>query len=415
MIKADLIVAGASELLTCADGGLGLIRDGWLATEKDKIVAVGSEAEVLGALDPESRQHARRLNARGQTVMPGWVDCHTHLVFGGDRLAEDARRLAGQRPAEMKAQGLAEVGMAWSVRQTRDCDLETLYRQSAARLRNMMAAGATTIECKSGYGLDLETELKQLETIRQLAASYEVDLVSTFLGAHGWPDGQDKNYYVDSLVAEMIPAVAEKKLAVFCDIWVDQGYFTAADARRVLTAGLDHGLRPKIHAEAYSYVGASDVAAELKAASADHLNYTPPEVMAKLARAGVVGVLAPGTDYVVNHPVPADPKQMMASNLPVAVATNCNPGCWCDRMPFALNLAARRHGLSIGEAIYGATVNGALALGLFDRGRLAQGCLADFLIFNIPHHEELFYKLGGNFIPEVYKRGRVISRPEERA
>lgn len=414
MIKADLIVCNASELITCAGDGLGLISKGWLAIEKEKIVAVGNESDVLSALDEDSRRNAKRLEARGKTVMPGFVDCHTHLVFGGDRLREDASRLSGQSVAEMKALGLSDIGMSWSVKQTRDCDDETLFQQSAARLKNMIANGATTIECKSGYGLNLETELRQLETTRKLAETYNVDLVSTFLGAHGWPDDLDKDYYLDSLIAEMIPAVAEKKLAAFCDIWVDEGFFTAADARRVLGAGLEHGMRPKIHAEAYSYIGASDVAAELKAASADHLNYTPPEVMARLARAGVVGVLAPGTDFVVRHPLPANPRLMMENGLEVAVATNCNPGCWCDNMPFALGLAVRGHGLSIEAALRGATVNGAKALGLKDRGRLVPGYLADFLILNIPRHEELFYKLGGNFVEKVYSRGSLASGAADR-
>lgn len=414
MIKADLIVCNASELLTCADQGLGLIQDGWMAVAKDQIVAVGRESEVLAALDENSRRKASRLDARGKTVMPGFVDCHTHLVFGGDRLAEDARRLNGQSPAEMKALGLSDIGMSWSVRQTRACDEESLFQQSAGRLKNMIANGATTIECKSGYGLDLKTELRQLETTQKLAGAYNVDLVSTFLGAHGWPEDQDKDYYLDYLIAEMIPAVAEKGLAAFCDIWVDEGFFTAADARRVLTAGLDYGLRPKIHAEAYSYVGASDVAAELAAASADHLNYTPPEVMARLAKAGVVGVLAPGTDYVVRHPLPADPRLMLENKLEVAVATNCNPGCWCDNMPFALGLAVRCHGLPIEAALRGATVNGARALGLNDRGRLIPGCLADFLILNVSRHEEIFYKLGGNFVEAVYSRGSLAAMAADR-
>lgn len=408
-MKADLIVCQASEMLTCAAGGLGLIKDGWLAASQEKIVAVGSEAEVLSVLNEDSRRLARRLDARGKTVLPGFVDCHTHLVFGGDRLSEDARRLNGQSVAGMKAMGLTDIGMNWSVRQTRDCDDETLFRQSAARLNTMIANGATTIECKSGYGLDLATELRQLECVRQLAESFPADLIPTFLGAHGWPEGQDKDYYIDSVIEEMIPAVAEKKLAAFCDIWVDDGFFTADDARRVLGAGLEYGLRPKIHAEAYSYAGASDVAAELGAVSSDHLNYTPPEVMARLARAGVVAVMAPGTDYVVRHPLPANPALMEANGLTVAVSSNCNPGCWCDNLPFALQLAVRRHGLSIPAAIRGATVNGARALGLDDRGRLEPGCLADFLILNAPRHEELFYKLGGHLVEAVYKRGLLAA------
>lgn len=407
MKTVDLIISNASELVTCAGSGLGIHKNGWLAVGDGLIVAVGSEEEVLSKIGGQSVQNVPMLDATNKTVLPGFVDCHTHLVFGGDRLEEDAARIAKESPQSMKSRGLC-VGMPCSMRRTRDCSEAELFEQSAARLKAMIQNGSTTIECKSGYGLCLKTELLQLETTRKLAQTFPVDLISTFLGAHGWPEDMDKEDYLEQLEREIIPAVAEKNLATFCDIWVDEGYFTAKDADRVLRAGLEHGLRPKIHAEAYSYVGASDVAAELGAASSDHLNYTPPEVMQKLNRAGVVGVLAPCTDYVVRHPLPANPRLMIENGLDVAVSTNCNPGCWCTSMPFALQIACRLNGLTIPEALRGATVNGAKAVALNDRGTLAEGQLADIQIWDVPRHEAFFYRMGENVIESVLKRGKKI-------
>ena len=407
MQTVDLIISNASELVTCTDPELGIHKKGWLAVKDGLIVAVGSEEAVLSKLDQESVKNAVRVDATHKTVLPGFVDSHTHLVFGGDRLEEDAARIAKESPQSQKDRGLC-VGMPCSMRRTRDCSAADLFEQSSARLKKMIANGSTTIECKSGYGLCLETELLQLETTQKLAETFSVDLISTFLGAHGWPDGTNKETYLDQLEKEMIPAVAEKNLATFCDIWVDEGYFTGKDAERVLRTGLKYGLRPKIHAEAYSYVGASDVAAELHAVSSDHLNYTPPSVMQKLSLAGVVAVLAPCTDYVVRHPLPANPRFMMENGLDVAVATNCNPGCWCTAMPFALQLSCRLHGLSISVALRGATVNGAKAIALNDRGTLAEGQLADIQIWDVPRHEAFFYQLGDHVIDSVFKRGKKI-------
>lgn len=408
-MKADLVIKNASELITCSGEGLGIINNGWLAACEGRIVAVGDERQVRPFMNEEAQSKVVVVDASGKTVAPGFVDCHTHLVFGGDRLEEDALRLAGESPASMKAKGTDCLGMNCSVRRTREAGADGLFRQAAARLERMIANGATTIECKSGYGLCLETELLQLETVERLAQAYRVDLIPTFLGAHSWPDDMSKDVYLDLVIKDMLPAVAERGLAVFCDIWVDEGVFTAADAERLLTAGLDYGLTPKIHAEAYSFIGASDVAAELEAASSDHLNYTPPETLRRLAAAGVVGVLAPCTDYVVRHPRRADAGLMMDNGLDVAVATNCNPGCWCTNMPFALQIAARLNGMSIAEALRGATVNGAKALKLYDRGMLTVNCLADFQIWCTDRHENFFYRLGEDVIEAVYKRGRKIA------
>ena len=407
MQTVDLIISNASELVTCTGAGLGIHRNGWLAVRDGLIVAVGNEEAVLSKMDQVFVKNALRVDATNKTVLPGFVDSHTHLVFGGDRLEEDAARIAKESPQSQKSRGLC-VGMPCSMQRTRDCSADDLFEQSAARLKRMIANGATTIECKSGYGLCIETELLQMETTQKLAKTFSVDLLSTFLGAHGWPENMNKEIYLDQLEKEMIPAVAAKNLATFCDIWVDEGYFTAKDADRVLRAGLTYGLRPKIHAEAYSYVGASDVAAELQAVSSDHLNYTPPSVMQKLNRAGVVAVLAPCTDYVVRHPLPANPRLMIENGLDVAVATNCNPGCWCTSMPFALQIACRLNGLSITEALRGATVNGAKAVALNDRGTLAEGKLADIQIWDVPRHEAFFYQLGENVIESVFKRGKKI-------
>ena len=405
-MNRDLIIANASELVTCTGDGLGIVSNGWLFVKEGLIQAVGDKEHVLSHLSEGERERIKFVDAAGKTVLPGFVDCHTHVVFGGDRVEEDAGRIGGESTAEMKRRGVC-VGMACSVERTRAASPEELFLQSSVRLEQMISNGSTTIECKSGYGLSLERELLQLETIKKLSSD-SVDLFPTFLGAHGWPEGESKERYIDRLVEEIIPTVAEKQLACFCDIWVDEGFFTAADARRILSAGLNYKLRPKIHAEAYSYVGASDVAIELGAVSSDHLNYTPYDVLKHFRDKEVTPVILPCTDFVVRHPHPVAPRPMLELGLPVAVATNCNPGCYCTSMPFALQLAARVHGLSITEALRAGTVNGARALGLSDRGSLGVGQIADIQIWGEPRHEMMFYRLGGQWVETVYKRGKKI-------
>ena len=273
----------------------------------------------------------------------------------------------------------------------------------------MIKYGTTTIESKSGYGLNLQTELKQLEVMKKLGSETSIDIIPTFLGAHGWPSNISKEKYIDLLINEMIPTVAAKKLAIFCDVWCDDGHYTKKDSEKILRAGLKYGLLPKIHADAYSYIGATDLACEMKMYSADHLNYTPISVIDKLIEADVVGVLLPATDFAVKHPKPVLAREMLDRGLKIAIGTNCCPGIWNVSMPFTMTLACINHGFHADEALLGATIRGAKALGLSNKiGSIEVGKKADIQILSTPTYKDLIYKYGENLSETIIKNGKII-------
>lgn len=404
---ADLVLANAAELVTGSEDGktLTVINKGWLAVKDERIVAMGQEGEVAPLVDSEL---TRVIDAAGKVVAPGFTDCHTHLVFGGSRVEEYAARLTIDDPKELEMRGI-KTGIMVTVGQTRKASEEELYLAAEARLKRMLASGTTTVESKSGYGLSFDSEIKILKVNRLLDRNSPVDIVSTFLGAHGWPDDQPRGRYIDLLIKEMIPQVSELGLARFCDVWCDDGHYSAKESEMILRAGQDYGLEPKIHTDAYSYIGGSDLAAEMKMVSADHLNYTPVPAMKKMAKANVLGVLMPALDFAVKHPQPFDYPAMKAENLPVALATNLCPGCWTESMQFVLALACRLYKMSPAEALIAATLGGAKALGLEkDYGSLSVGKYADIQVWDIPCHEHLVYRLGGNVVEKVIKKGKLV-------
>ena len=412
--KVDLIITNAREMLTCCceDGDdVGLIKNGWLAIKNEKIFALGTENDVTLRVDIDQ---SPRFDASDKIVAPGFVDCHTHLVFGGSRVEEYAARLTISDPEELKRRGI-RTGIMVTVDQTRNAAKEELVAQAGTRLEQMLLNGTTTVESKSGYGLSLESEIKMLEVNRDLEKIFPVDIVSTFLGAHGWPSDIPKREYMEILKHEMIPAVAERNLAVFCDIWCDDGHYLADESEEILKAGLEAGMEPKIHTGAYSYVGGADLAAKMKMASADHLNYTPGIALDKLVEADVVGVLLPGIDFAVKHPKPFDPLPMIQRGLTLALATNCCPGCWCVNMQFIMALACRNHGLSPARALNASTRGAAKALRLeHDRGSLEVGKLADIQIWEASSFEDVVYHLGGNIVDSVIKKGKVVVQDGKR-
>ena len=407
-IRADLIVENAGELLTCAAGAddfVGRIPRGAVAVAGGRILAVGSAAEVSAAVD---RCSARVIDAAGRVVLPGFVDCHTHLVFGGSRVEEYATRLTGGDLADLTRRGIP-VGIVGTVEQTRHLEVDSMVAAALPRLAEMLRAGTTTVESKSGYGLTVASELRMLQANRLLGDRQPVDVVSTFLGAHAFPPDSSPERYVDLVVAEMIPRVAEAGLAAFCDVYCDDGYFTVEQSRRILEAGVAAGLRPKIHLDQYAHTGAALLAADLRCASADHLNFTGPGEIRRLADAGVVGVAMPGLDFAVAHPRPVDVRALIDGGMTVALATDLCPGCWLPSMQFVINLACRLHRLSVAEAVRAATLGAALALGVADEvGSLEPGKLADLLILDVERHEDLAYRLGRNAVETVVKRGQVV-------
>ncbi len=399
-VTVDLLVTGAAEILTCAADAADLVgrtTGGGVAVDAGLIVAVGDVSGYTGRTI---------VDARGGVVLPGFVDAHTHVVFGGSRVQEHAATVAGLAPPPGAA-----VGIMGTTTLTRAATVTELVEQAGARLQRMLAAGTTTCESKSGYGLDPAAELRILTANRRLDELAGPDVVSTYLGAHAIPPDVTVDAYVDTVVAQ-IPEVAAGGLAEFCDVYCDAGYFDLHQTRRILEAGLANGLTPKLHLDAYSHTGAAELAIELGAVSVDHLNFTPERELALLADAGIVGVYMPCLDYAVAHPRPVQARQLVAAGLEIALATDICPGCWVTDMQLVIAMACRSGGLSVAQAVRAATHGAARSMGRADAiGSLVPGYQADLVVLDHPSHEHLAYQLGRNAVTTVVKSGRVVKEP----
>lgn len=406
-----LLIKNARQLLTM-EGSLncdiGLVENGSVLIKDGVILAAGTTEAVKAAMTDLVKDGVSidTIDASGKVVLPGFIDCHTHVTFGGSRVAAYAVTMTDDDPETLAKKGIPS-GIYASVNMTIGLTKDELKAQTKKRLLNMITNGTTTIEAKSGYGLTMDSELRMLTVNRELNEELPMDIFSTFLGAHGWTEGMKKEDYIDLLCKEMIPRVAEEHLATCNDIWCDEGHYTAKECETVLSCGRDYGLAPRIHTDAYSYIGGSDLAADMHMLSADHLNYTPVSVFDKLAAANVTGVVLAGTDFAVKHPKQFDPRPMLSAGMDLGLATNCCPGCWCESMIVILTLACREHGLSPEEALRAATRGAAKAMGLTDRGRLSEGMLADLLILDTDTYEDLIYKYGRNPIETIIKNGKV--------
>lgn len=412
MYKTDhtnkLLIENAKQVLTMrgeSNHDVGMLENGYIYIEGDTIKAIGGKDEVNAMIGNPA--DVKKIDATGKVITPGFVDCHTHTVFGGSRVAEYAIKLTDNRPETLAKFGIP-TGIYASVNRTKDLPVEVLAAQAEQRMRHMLLNGTTTIESKSGYGLTLPAEMKMLEVNNLLSGFLPMDIVSCFLGAHGWEEGKDKDWYIDQLCQEMIPQVARFRMASFNDVWVDEGHFTAKDAEKILSCGQEYGLRATIHSEAYSYIGGADVAIALKAASAGHLNYTPVELFPKMRDSGVVGIALVSTDFAVRHEKPVQPRAMLDCGMTVALATNCNPGCWMESMQLVMTLACRQHTMSPAEAFRAATFGSARALTLNDRGVLDVGKMADLLIFDVDTFEDVVYRYGFNHVEKVIKSGKIV-------
>lgn len=403
--QLDLLIENAAQVITCAEGGIGLRTGESVGVRDGKIACVAPPETIRRRFDTHA---CTAVDATGKVVLPGFVDCHTHLVFGGSRIDEYVASLEGISREEMARRGIP-TGLAASIAATRGASDEELTARCLDTLGGMLRSGTTTAEVKSGYGLNTETELRQLRIARRLGDMQPISLRPTFLGAHAWPPDMPKKRYLRLLLEEMIPCVAEEGLAEFCDIWCDEGYYTAEECRQVLYTAQKAGMLPKIHTGAYSYIGGADVAAELEAVSADHLNYTPELALEKLAAAGVVGVLLPGTDFCVSHPRPSRPGPMEACGLKIALGTNYNPGCRIESMRTVMVLACRRHGMSPEGAIVAATLHAAMALALEDQvGSLEPGKAADIQVWDTGDYRTAIYRIDRNPVEMVFKNGELV-------
>lgn len=417
MHSAELLIEHAAELVTLAGShdrprtgaalrDLGVVADGAIAAADGQIVAVGSTAQVRDTvrLDPG----ATVIDAAGRVVLPGFVDPHTHLVFAGSRAHEFEMRLRGATYLEIAAAG---GGILRTVAATREADEDTLVRLGLARLDGMLRCGTTTAEAKSGYGLSVDDELKQLRAVHRMSAAHEVDLVATVLAAHAVPPefAGDPDGYVDLTVREILPAVADEDLAEFCDAFCDVGAFTLEQGRAVLEAGAELGLIPKLHADEFSDLGGARLAADLGAISADHLLHASEAGLAAMARAGTVAVLLPGTAYFLGLPYAAV-RQMIEMGVAVALATDYNPGSsptWS--MPAVISLACVGMKMLPAEAIAAATINAAWAIGMAEEvGSLEVGKAADAVVFDAADHREIAMSLGALLPCQVVKRSRLV-------
>ena len=410
---SSLLILHAAELLTLrgvpgprtrenADG-LGVIEDGAVYAERDRIIDVGETSAVLS----RHPRAAVQVDATGKIVLPGFVDPHTHPIFAGSRAHEMEWKAQGLSYSEIAARG---GGILHSVRATREATEETLSRDGADRLRAMVAFGTTTLEAKSGYGLRTADEIKILRAITDAGRRAGIDVVPTFLGAHAIPpefEGRSEDY-VTLVQGEMLDSVLSTRLATFCDVFVDEGYFSADQGRRILLKARDSGLTPKVHADELAESGGAVLAAEIQAASADHLIHPSTEGVEAMSRMGVVAVLLPATSLTSHLPF-ADGRRLVSAGVPVAIGTDFNPNCWCESMQLAIALACHHNGLTPAEAIVGATINAAHAIGR-DRevGSLEAGKVADLLVLNVPSWRHLGYRLGGNAVETVVKRGGIV-------
>ncbi|HVO39501.1 MAG TPA: imidazolonepropionase [Spirochaetia bacterium] len=384
---------------------------GALAVEDGRIVAVGDDRSVTRGL--HASQVESETDCLGRCLVPGFVDPHTHLCFCSPREGEFAARLSGADYREILRQG---GGILASVREVRAVSEQALFDMTSKRALSALRHGSTTIEIKSGYGLSTEAELKQLRVVRRIGEDLPLHVVPTFLGAHAVaPEYQgDAEGYVDSLVSDMIPAVSASGLARFCDVFCEQGVFSTAQSRRVLEEARAAGLGLKVHADELSATGGAELAASLNAVSADHLLAASEAGLKAMARAGVVAVLLPGTAYSMRKPY-APARKMIAMGLPVALATDCNPGTSLTvSMPFVFSLAVLQIGMTVAESLAACTLNAAYALGMGkETGSLSTGKRADFLLLEGETPAILAFHAGASPVFRVYVNGRLAWSSEE--
>jgi imidazolonepropionase len=401
---ATLVVRNIGRLVTCdpeRGAAPGVVEGAALAARGGLICAVGAEREVASfPLDAD----AVVLDAGGGAVVPGFVDAHSHLVWLGERSGEYAARAEGRGYEEIAAAG---GGIRATVAATRAAGLEELVEAARPRARRMLCSGTTTVEVKSGYGLDEDAELRQLAAAIALGHDLELpEVVTTYLPLHAAPEG-DRRDFVEAVCSHGVERAAG--LARFVDAFCEHGAYSIEECARLLEAGRRAGLRGKLHAEQRSRSGGARLAARLGAVSADHLEHADDGDLRALAAVGVVGVILPGASLVLGGPPPPG-RRLLEAGARVAVATDCNPGtCYSESMPLMLSLAVALAGLTPAQAVVAATAGGAAALGLADRGVLRAGMRCDLAILDTPHWLDLCYHLGANPVRTVVRAGRVAA------
>ena len=409
----SLAVLHASQLVTLAGpqeprvgsdmSDLAIIRDGGMLIIDGKIDIVGSSDRI-----ERNASNAEIIDAGGRVVLPGFVDAHTHLVFAGNRLDDFERRARGETYEQIAKAG----GGIWStVEKTRAASGDELFAQAQKHTEWFLRCGTTTVEAKSGYGLTVEDELKILRVMSRLNEETPLEIVPTFLGAHAVPREMDADEYIELVIDEMLPRIATEKLAEFCDVFCERGYFDVKKSRRILTAARELGLRLRIHADQLTSSGGEKLAAELEATTADHLEKTDEQGIAAMKSVGVQPVLLPGSVYVLGSTDYPRAREMIEAGLAVVIATDFNPGSSpTASMPMILSLACTQMKMSPPEAITAATINAAHSLNRGDRiGSLERGKLANFSVFDCEDYRELAYWFGTPQTHSVYVKGKRVA------
>ena len=411
-IYVDLIIKNAGELLTLSpsfkeESGLGMIRNGAVAIKKGRIFWIGKTEEMSGKFS--LNRDGREMNATGKVVMPGLIDAHTHLVFAGSRENEFEQRIQGLSYQEIAGRG---GGILSTVEATRNSSFDELFSLGKKRLDRMLSKGVTTVEAKSGYGLSLQDEIKILTVMKALQESHPIDIVPTFLGAHTFPKEfrDDRAHYMGLLTEEMIPKVAQERLAEFCDVFCEEKAFTLEESKQILETGKRYGLKPKIHADQLSSGGGAELAAEVQAYSADHLEYASPEGIKKMAEKGVTAVLLPGASFSLSMQKYPAARDMIEQGVAVSLATDLNPGSsMTESLPMMMTMGCILFKMIPKEVIQATTIHAARSMGREKEvGSLEVGKQADILLLDIPNYRYLPYHFGVDHGEYVIKKGKIV-------
>jgi len=410
----ELLIENAGEVVTLRGGSqkpllgtkmkdLGIIKHGSIAVNEGKIVAVGETREIQRKFKGKET-----VDTEGKLVMPGFVDPHTHLVFAGSREEEFEMRIMGASYMEILERG---GGILKTVRETRKASRDELMKNCEKTLDTMLEHGTTTIEAKSGYGLTTVDEVKCLEVMKVLNEKHPIEIVPTFLGAHAIPPEHkdDTHEYVSLIVEEMIPTVADQKLAEFCDVFCEKGVFDTSQSRKILLQGKEHGLTPKLHSDELSRLGGAELAVEVGAISASHLLFASENGLKEMAKQSVTAILLPAAAFSLMSSRYAEARKMISWGVVVALGTDYNPSCWVESQQIVIALACNQMRMTPSEAITATTVNAAHAINRGLRvGSLEAGKKADIAILNAPNHKFLGYRFGTNLVDKVIKDGKLV-------
>ncbi|MEW6411401.1 MAG: imidazolonepropionase [Candidatus Zixiibacteriota bacterium] len=414
--KATLLIKNIGQLVTMTGpvprigknmNDLGLVNNGGIAIAGEEILAVGESEKVQG--HAPLAEGCTVIDAQGMVATPGFIDPHTHPVFSMTREKEFEMRIQGKSYMEIAQSG---GGIRASVRDLRNTPAAVLKEKTKSRLDRFLKYGVTTIEAKSGYGLSTESEIKQLEIIRELNQLHAIEMVPTFLGAHEVPDEYRDNRarYIDIIINEMLPAVTKDNLAEFSDIFCEEGVFDIEESRRIQSAAAKAGLKLKFHADELESTGGAELAAEMKARSADHLVYVSDAGIKAMAASQTAAVLLPGTTFSLASKQYAPARKMIEAGVVVALSTDCNPGSsYSESMPIIISLAALQMKLTAAEALSAVTVNAAYAIDRHEKiGQLKEGLQADIVLWNMADYRELPYHYGVNLAAKVIKKGKLV-------